>query len=154
MIVLDTHIFIWLINGNEEIIDSGYLTHINKAVKDDSIVVPAISLWEISMLAAKQRIILHENTLDWLKNASSAPGISVYPLSPEVAYESTILPGAFHGDPADRIIVATARIIDGTLLTFDKEIIRYSQNGYVKAIKPKHPGKKHNRIRHGGRGDT
>ncbi len=89
------------------------------------------------MLVAKQRIILHENTLDWLKNATSAPGISIYPISPEVAYESTILPGNFHGDPADRMIVATARINNGTLLTFDKEIITYSQYGYVKILKPK-----------------
>jgi PIN domain nuclease of toxin-antitoxin system len=137
MIILDTHVFLWLINGNKEIIDSGFLPVINRAIKNNSIIIPAISLWEISMLVAKQRIILHENTLDWLKNATSAPGISIYPISPEVAYESTILPGNFHGDPADRMIVATARINNGTLLTFDKEIITYSQYGYVKILKPK-----------------
>ena len=137
MIVLDTHIFLWLVNGNKEIINSGFLPIINKAIKDNSIIIPAISLWEISMLVAKQRIILRENTLDWLINATSAPGISVYPISPEVAYESTILPGTFHGDPADRMIVATTRVINGTLLTFDKEIITYSRHGYVKILKPK-----------------
>lgn len=141
MIVLDTHIFLWLINGNKEIIDSGFLPVINNAIKDSSIIIPAISLWEISMLVAKQRIILQENTLDWLKNATSAPGISVYPISPEVAYESTILPGNFHGDPADRMVVATARVINGTLLTFDKEIIAYSRHGYVKILKPKQYGR-------------
>lgn len=137
MIVLDTHIFLWLINGNKEITTSGYLSVINKAIKYNSIIIPAICLWEISMLVSKQRIILHENTLDWLKNATSAPGISVYPISPDVAYESTILPGAFHGDPADRMIVATTRVINGTLLTFDKEIITYSKHGFVKILKPK-----------------
>lgn len=141
MIVLDTHIFLWLINGNKEIIESGFLPAINKAIKDNSIIIPAISLWEISMLVAKQRIILHKNTIDWLKDATSAPGISVYPISPEVAYESTVLPGTFHGDPADRMIVATSRITDGTLLTFDKEIIAYSQHGYVKILKPKRSGR-------------
>jgi PIN domain nuclease of toxin-antitoxin system len=137
MIVLDTHIFLWLINGNNEITTSGFLPTINKAIKDNSIIIPAISLWEISMLVAKQRIVLHKNTLDWLKTATSAPGISVYPISPEVAYESTILPGAFHGDPADRLIVATTRVINGTLLTFDKEILAYSKHGFVKTLKPK-----------------
>lgn len=137
MIVLDTHIFLWLINGNDEITVSGFMPTINKAMKDNSIIIPAICLWEISMLSAKQRIVLHNNALDWLKTATSAPGISVYPISPEVAYESTILPGTFHGDPADRMIVATTRVIDGTLITLDKEILAYSKNGFVKTLKPK-----------------
>lgn len=93
------------------------------------------------MLAAERRISLHENTLDWLKSATSAPGISVYPLSPEGVYESAVLPGSFHGDPADRMIVATARIAGGTLLTFDEEIIPYSKSGHVRVLKSRHIGR-------------
>lgn len=114
---------------------------IKKAIRTNSIIVPAISLWEISMLVATHRISLHENTLNWLKSATSAPGISVYPLSPEVAYESTALPDDFHGDPADRIIVATTRVLGGTLLTFDEEIIRYSKSGHVRVLKHRHIGR-------------
>ncbi len=135
MIVLDTHILIWLINGDERIRKSGFLTHINKAIKDSSIVIPAICMWEIAMLASKKRISLSENTLDWIKNVTSAPGVSIHPLSPEIAYESTILPGDFHGDPADRMIIATARILNATLFTFDKYIIKYGENGFVKIKK-------------------
>ncbi|MDH5720555.1 MAG: type II toxin-antitoxin system VapC family toxin [Spirochaetia bacterium] len=135
MIVLDTHTWIWLLNGDEKIKKSGYLDIIKKNIKDHTIFIPAISLWEVSMLVAKERIILSENTLDWVKKASSAPGMSVYPLSPEVAYESTILPGDFHGDPADRMIIATARVLNATLLTFDKEIIKYASKGFVNIIK-------------------
>lgn len=137
MIILDTHIFIWLINGNEKLQKSGILTHINKAAKNSSIFIPAISLWEISMLVSKDRISISENTIDWIKNATSAPGISIYPLSPEVAYESTVLPGKFHSDPADRMIVATARILDGTLITFDSKILKYGKQGNVKILSPK-----------------
>lgn len=73
MIVLDTHIFLWLVNGNDQIIKSGYLKVIEEAIKDASVIVPAISLWEISMLAAKHRISLDGNTLDWLRKATCAP---------------------------------------------------------------------------------
>lgn len=137
MLILDTHVFIWLINGNKLLQKTGLLTHIQKAAKKSSIYIPAISLWEISMLVSKNRITLSENTIDWIKNATSAPGISIFPLSPEVAYESTILPGEFHADPADRMIVATARILDWTLVTFDKRIINYGKHGYVKILSPK-----------------
>jgi len=65
----------------------------------------------------------------------------VYHLSPEVAYESTILPDSFHGDPADRMIVATTRVLAGTLLTFDEEIIRYFRCGHVRVLKPRHIGR-------------
>lgn len=136
MIVLDTHVWIWLINGDERITKSQLLPYINSAMKDHSIFIAAISTWEVAMLAAKGRITLTENTLQWIKDASTAPGISIYPLSPEVSHESTILPGDFHGDPADRMIVATARILNAELLTFDKQIIDYAANGYVKIIIP------------------
>ena len=121
----------------EKIRKSGFLGRINKAIKTNSIFIPAICMWEISMLVSKERISLSENTLDWIKNAASAPGVSIYPLSPEVAYESTVLPGSFHGDPADRIIIATARVLDATLLTFDRQIIKYAEKGYVKVQKQK-----------------
>ncbi len=137
MIILDTHIFIWLITGDEKIKKSGFLPEVNKAVKDNSVYIPAISLWEVSMLVSKNRIALSENTLDWLRNATSAPGISIYPLTPEVAFESTILPNSFHGDPADRLIVASARVLDALLLTFDEQILTYGEKGFVKIKRPK-----------------
>lgn len=132
MVVLDTHVWIWIVNGDEKIEKAGFLPIINKAVKKSEIIIPAICTWEVAMLAAKGRISISGNTLEWIYTASSAPGTSIYPLSPEIAYESTVLPGDFHGDPADRLIVATARITGGTLLTFDRHIIEYSRQGYVK----------------------
>jgi len=137
MIILDTHTWIWLINGDDKIRKSGFLSHINKSLKENKVLIPAICLWEVSMLVSKERIVLSESTLDWIQKASSAPGLGINPLSPEIAFESTVLPGEFHGDPADRIIVATTRILNGTLLTFDRGILDYSKRGYLQTIKPK-----------------
>lgn len=137
MLVLDTHIWIWLMAGDHKIIDSGYLSHIKKAIKSSSIKIPAISLWEVSMLNMKGRISLTENILDWLKKALTPPGISLSPLTPEIAADSVNLPDTFNGDPADRIIVSTARTLNAELLTFDKKILNYASKGHVKAINPK-----------------
>jgi len=137
MLILDTHIWIWAINGDEKIQRSGFLNQIQKSVKNNNIFISAISLWEVAMLVSKGRLKLSENTLEWINNASSAPGLSIQPLTPEIAFESTILPDNFHGDPADRLIVATARVRNATLLTFDQEIIKYSKKGYVNILKPK-----------------
>ncbi len=137
MLVLDTHIWIWLMAGDQKIIDSGFLPPIKKAVKSSSIKIPSISLWEVSMLNMKGRISLSENILDWLKKALSAPGISLSPLTPEIAADMSNLPEEFHGDPADRIIVSTARTLNAALLTFDKKILNYASKGHLKVINPK-----------------
>ena len=132
MLLLDTHVWLWLMNGDERIKRSGFVPMIQKAVKTSAIKVASISLWEVAMLAARGKISLAEGTLDWIKKALSAPGITVCPLTPEIAVDSTILPGKFHGDPADRIIVASARILNATLLTLDQQILDYAAGGHVK----------------------
>lgn len=137
MVLLDTHVWIWIITGDDKIRKSKFLAVINKAVNESAVMVSAISAWEVSMLAAKGRITLTENTLEWIKSALAAPGLSLCPLSPEIACESAVLPGDFQGDPADRIIVASARVLDATLLTFDKQILKYARKGFVKFVEPK-----------------
>ncbi len=136
LLILDTHVWIWLVNGDERIREAGFLATIEQAVSNSTIKIPAICLWEVSMLAARGRITLAESTLTWLLNAAAAPGVSIFPLTPEIAYESTVLPGIFPGDPADRMIVATARAANGILLTFDKLILKYSQAGFVRCLMP------------------
>ena len=134
MLVLDTHVWIWLINGDEKIKNSNFLKIINKAGKKDSIKIPSICLWEFNMLAAKKRISLSQTPLNWINRALKAPGIAISHLTPEIAYESSNLPDNFHGDPADRIIVATTRVNNATLVTLDKEILNYSKKGHVKTL--------------------
>jgi PIN domain nuclease of toxin-antitoxin system len=137
MLVLDTHIWIFLLNGDMKIKKSGFLSVIKNAVRNTEIKISSISLWETATLSMKGRISFSENLLDWFKKALSAPGISLSPITPEIASDSANLPENFHGDPADRIIVASARTLNASLLTFDEKILDYSSKGHVKVIKPK-----------------
>ena len=82
MIILDTHIWIWLINGDERVANPSLLEQIYNSARNNDIYVPAICLWEVAMIASKKRISLNEDTLNWLKKASAAPGLSIYPFTP------------------------------------------------------------------------
>jgi PIN domain nuclease of toxin-antitoxin system len=84
---------------------------------EDHLGVPAISLWEIAMLARKKRIDLARPVLPWLEEALSMPKIELVPITPEIAALSATLP--MHGDPADRMIAATAIALDCRLATVD-----------------------------------
>jgi PIN domain nuclease of toxin-antitoxin system len=84
------------------------------------------------MLEKKGRITLSRSIDEWTKAALTAPGIRLVDLSPEIAIESTRLPGEPHGDPADRIIIATARVLGATLITRDEQIVSYASGGHVR----------------------
>ena len=88
--------------------------------------VSAISVWEIAKLVEYRRLKLPCSIDKWFKQALNYPGISILELTPEIAVESTRLPGEFHRDPADQIIVATARIYNCPLVTSDNKILSYS----------------------------
>ena len=77
------------------------------------------------MLVAKKRIDLSAPAAEWFKNVIAESGIRVLNLTPEIAADAYTLPGKFHDDPADRMIVATARNMDCLLLTEDKKILKY-----------------------------
>jgi PIN domain nuclease of toxin-antitoxin system len=134
LIVLDTHAWIWLINGDEQLRLSEALPLIERVAQLSNVKVSAISVWEVSMLEAKGRISFSMECLDWVKQALAAPGISLVPLTPEIAVLSSRLPGEFHGDPADRIIVATALELSASLVTKDKKILRYSESNPLNVI--------------------
>lgn len=86
------------------------------------------------MLEAKGRIVLPLDSVGWVRQALRAPGVSLADLTPEIALESSRLPGEFHGDPADRILVATARNLQAALVTSDQPILRYAQKRYLTAV--------------------
>ena len=134
LLLLDTHVWIWFMIGSDELKSSKCLPVIEQSAKQGKIRISAISVWEIGMLEARGKIKFTVNCIDWVNEALSAPGISLEPLSPEIAIESSRLPGDFHGDPADRIIVATARKLGATLVSSDKEILEYSEEGYIKIL--------------------
>ncbi|WP_216852990.1 type II toxin-antitoxin system VapC family toxin [Phytoactinopolyspora halotolerans] len=129
-VVLDTHILVWLMAG-----DARLSTETRQAIENASyaagVNVSAISLWEIAMLVAKERLQLTRDVGEWIDLVVGNPGLSVVPLAPEIAVASTRLPGEIHRDPADRMIVATARTLNATLITADQTLLKYGAAGHV-----------------------
>jgi PIN domain nuclease of toxin-antitoxin system len=82
-------------------------------------------------LESKGRVHLHTNCAQWVEEALAMPGLTLAPLTPAIALESTRLHGSFRGDPADRIIVATARAMNARLLTNDRNIRAYGRQRHV-----------------------
>jgi PIN domain nuclease of toxin-antitoxin system len=130
--ILDTHIWIWLFAGEKKKIPSKLI----QLLKQDSIdiKISVISIWEVGMLEAKGKISLPYSCLEWVQRALRMPGISLVNLTPEIAIESSRLPGNLHGDPSDRIIVATTKRLGATLITKDKNILNYAKEKYIQAI--------------------
>ena len=133
-LLLDTHVFIWLMNGTAGKISKPRQKLISKKARLSMVYVSAISIWEIGMREAKSRIKFQISCNEWIKRALGTPGISLLELSPEVAVESSRLPGNFHGDPADRIIVASARVHGMHIMTADRRILDYASDGNVAAV--------------------
>jgi PIN domain nuclease of toxin-antitoxin system len=84
-----------------------------------------MSCWEVAKLVEYGRLELTCTIEEWMAQAVVYPGMQLLELTPQIAIESTKLPGSFHRDPADQIIVATARVYDSPLLTADRRIVQY-----------------------------
>lgn len=129
MIMLDTHAWVWWtidparLNERQLVEIAGH--------EDDRIGVSAISCWEVAKLCEYGRLELPIELEDWFSAALGYPGVSLLELTPEIAVESTRLPGGFHRDPSDQIIVATARVHQCSLVTSDEKITGYP---YVRTL--------------------
>ena len=133
LLLLDTHVWLWLVAGTPDL--STEARHrIDRAVAAGTLRIAAISLWEIALLASRGRIVLGKSIGLWLKEALADPGPAIDPLSPQIAVESYALPDEFHRDPADRLIVATARVSNSALMTRDQRILDYAARGHLTAI--------------------
>ena len=134
MIVLDTHVLIWAVDG-ERRLGAHARAAIAAAEQADDIGVSAITPWEIALLAESGRLRLAREVGAWIAAALALPvRIRLIPLEPAIASDSVRLPDAFHADPADRFIVATARQYGAPLLTADYAILSYAAAGHVQTI--------------------
>ena len=122
MIVLDTHIWIWWVHGDPQLPDA-YRKYLEETRQDFGI--SAISCWEVAKLVEYERLVFALLVEEWMQKALSYPKVQLLELTPRIAIESTQLPQPFHRDPADQIIVATARIFDCALMTKDEKILQY-----------------------------
>jgi PIN domain nuclease of toxin-antitoxin system len=108
------------------------VSRLDRAAQSMNLYLSAISPWEVATLASQGRIALPVPLAEWIKRAVNQPGLQLLPLSPEVSVESVQLVD-FHGDPADRMIVATARLEGLTLATRDRRILTWSKSGSLNA---------------------
>src|ERR1700679_489412 len=108
LMLFDTHTLVWYVEGSQRI---GATTReaMRLGSPDDRVLVSAITPWEIALLVSKKRLLLSSDVMDWVNEVLAKPGISLVPLEPKIAIASTRLPFDMHPDPADRILVATAR---------------------------------------------
>ena len=131
VIVLDTHVLIWWVNGSKQLSTAGKRV-INKTLRNgEEILISSISVWEIAMLVKKNRLTLTMDVNDWITTTAAIDGVRYIPIENAVAMQSVTLPGNFHSDPADRMIVALARHNSAPLVTADKRILKYE---HVKTI--------------------
>lgn len=123
MILLDTHIWVWWMND-----DNRFSDRHRQIIRDNEstgVAVSVISCWEVATLVGKGRLQLRLEPLAWIEAALTHPSVRLAILTPRIAVDSTFLPDWDHRDPADRIIVATARAQGCAVLTEDARILAY-----------------------------
>lgn len=129
--LLDTHVLIWW-SLPDSPLTRNQRRLLAKRPLDNPMVVSDISLWEVAMLAQLGRIQLALPLRDWLERATAPPLVTRFGITPAVAAEVAELPESFHRDPADRILVATARVLNVPLCTSDQRII---DSGLVETVR-------------------
>ena len=123
MIVLDTHAWWWTVSEPDQL--SRKARQVISRTHPEQRAIASISIWEFAMMVTRDRIQLSISPEEWLDHAINETGITVLYLNSKIALESCNLPGDFHKDPADRIIVATTRVSRSKLITKDQKNIEY-----------------------------
>ena len=129
--LLDTHVWLWSHEAHEKF---GRKTQSILTSQDNERIISAISTFEIARLIDRGRLLLRQPFATWKTQSLHDLVATTIDVTHETAWEAYNLPGAFHKDPADRILVATARLHNLTLLTADQSILRYP---HVKTVSAK-----------------
>jgi PIN domain nuclease of toxin-antitoxin system len=124
VIVLDTQVLLWWLHDPNQLSKSAGRA-IVRAEREDAIRVSAISAWEIAVKNQLGKLALPMEINTWFERARAYPGLTIEPMEPLDAIASAQLPGDFHKDPADRIIVAMARRYGVPIVTSDAKIRNY-----------------------------
>lgn len=135
-LLLDTHVWLWFAEGASERVSDETVRLIESAAAEGSVFLSVISVWELGMLTAKNRLRLSLPVREWLERFLAITHFRILVLESEVALEASLLPGKPHADPADRLLIATARHHNLTLLTRDRKILDYADLGYIRALTP------------------
>jgi PIN domain nuclease of toxin-antitoxin system len=133
LLLLDTHVWVWYVEGDTRRLSRRIEPLIEAALLRDAVVLSTISVWEVAQLEAAGRLEFGMEIRTWVGRALGHPGMRLEGLTPAIAIESTRLPGEPHRDPADRILIATARLAGATIVTCDDRILEYSARKHVRA---------------------
>ncbi len=133
MILLDTHTLVWMIDDDRRLGAQARRT-IDDAVSELGLLVSPITGWEVALLVKRGRLAIGRDVAAWMDMALRAPGVRPAVLDMQIAVGSVDLPGEFHADPADRILIATARRLAIPLLTADRAILAYATAGHLKVL--------------------
>ena len=129
--LLDTHVWLWIQLGETAKLDPNLLAEVEERQRRRELYISAISILEIARLVSLQQYSLAGSIDDFVSEAIADDGFILHELSPRVLIESTRLPGDLHRDPCDQILIATAREHNLTLITHDKNILRYAKQGHL-----------------------
>ena len=134
-ILLDTHVWLWLMMGSAKL-GASFKQAVKHSQENHGVLISIISIWEVGMLAEKNRVQLDMDSLDWVLQALDFPGIRLVPISPRAAIQSSRLPGVVQGDPSDRILIATAHEENAVLVTRDEKILEYGLDKFISVYDP------------------
>ena len=130
--LLDTHVWLWSHEAHQKF---GRKTKQILTSNEDDRLVSAISTFEIARLISKGRLILRQSFPSWKAQSLHDLVAATIDVSHEIAWEAYNLPGSFHKDPADRLLVATARLHELVLLTADDSILNYKHVKSISAVR-------------------
>jgi PIN domain nuclease of toxin-antitoxin system len=123
LIVLDTHALVWWVTGARELSQRAKRA-IRERLRQGPVFASAISVMEIATAVRRGRLVLAIDIGDWLRHVQQLPELQFEPVSADIAHVAGSFDDAIHGDPADRIIVATARALGARLVTADARLRR------------------------------
>jgi PIN domain nuclease of toxin-antitoxin system len=130
VIVLDTHTWVWWINGLETLSPKARSV-IREAIAQKAIYISSISAWEVALLVARGRLQFTMSVADWVARSEALPFVHFVPMDNSIAIRSVQLPAPIHSDPADRIIIATSLALGFPLVSRDEKIAQYP---YVRTV--------------------
>ena len=133
MILIDTQALVWLIEANARLGSEAKMV-VEQERADEGVMIAPISAWEAAMLVDKGKIALSRPVAAWFEAVLTESGFDLAELTVAIGADAGSLPGSIHGDPADRLIIATARALGCPLLTSDRAILAYAAAGHVQAI--------------------
>ena len=133
LILIDTHVLLWMTSAPDRLgVEAKVL--IERMAAENAVRISAISGWELAMLASKQRIVLGMPVSRWFAQTIERSGVQAVDIGLAPAIDAGTLEDELHGDPCDRLLIATARHLDCPLVTVDKAILSYGERGHLRVI--------------------